>query len=138
MFRENIEMTSTEIKTELKRLEKIGIPEDMAMLIAAAKYNKPELADEVIEGALDEQQQIINEMSEMRPLEVVDTTGIITPILPENIFFVVDDIYRVNKPFQIEGTFDLSLNVADDEKIKITYEEISEDNVNDSNEIPSV
>ena len=116
-------MTSTEIKTELKRLEKIGIPEDMALLIAAARFNKPELAEDVIEGALEEQQQIIKEMSEMKPFVVENTIGTITPIAPENVFYVVDDIYNISKPFQIEGVHDLSLNVPF----------LSEGNVNDSN-----
>jgi hypothetical protein len=131
-------MSSIEIKNEIKKLTKIGLPEDMALLVAAAKYNKPELAEEVMENSMEEQQQIIKEMTHMKPMEIVDTTGSITPILPHNIFYVVDDIYQIKKPLEIEGgTTAQCSTIENDSGIKIFYEEISteisNDNVNDKN-----
>lgn len=46
------------LQNEIKTLVKMGVPEDMAIIIASANMGKPELANSYLEELHDEQKEI--------------------------------------------------------------------------------
>ena len=57
------------LDNEVKQLTKMGMPEDMAFIIACAKIGKPELASELLQEVKDTQDDIAKELANFVPLE---------------------------------------------------------------------
>lgn len=60
------------IKTDIKNLIKMGVPEDMAVMCACAMNNKPELAEDYIEDVIKEQIEIKDFLKEFAKVEEVN------------------------------------------------------------------
>jgi hypothetical protein len=80
------------MKQEIKNLVKIGINEEMATLVAAAKYGNIELASEIVSSIADENQALMEILEEFKPYQPEDTTGyILTKSEDENTIEILDD-----------------------------------------------
>jgi hypothetical protein len=80
------------MKQEIKNLVKMGINEEMATLVAAAKYGNIELASEIVSSISDENQALMEALEEFKPYQPEDTTGIIlTKSEDENTIEILDD-----------------------------------------------
>jgi len=73
-------MSDFKMKQEIKNLIKMGISEEMATLVAAAKYGNLDLASEIVSGIADENEALKEALVDFRPYQPEDTSGaIITP-----------------------------------------------------------
>jgi hypothetical protein len=73
-------MSDFKMKQEIKNLIKMGISEEMATLVAAAKYGNLDLASDIVSGIADENEALKEALVDFRPYQPEDTTGqIITP-----------------------------------------------------------
>jgi hypothetical protein len=73
-------MSDFKMKQEIKNLIKMGISEEMATLVAAAKYGNLDLASEIVSGIADENEALKESLADFKPYQPEDTTGqIITP-----------------------------------------------------------
>jgi hypothetical protein len=73
-------MSDFKMKQEIKNLIKMGISEEMATLVAAAKYGNLDLASEIVSGIADENEALKESLVDFKPYEPEDTSGqIITP-----------------------------------------------------------
>jgi hypothetical protein len=80
------------MKQEIKNLVKMGINEEMATLVAAAKYGNIELASEIVSSISDENQALMEALEEFKPYQPEDNTGIIlTKSEDENTIEILDD-----------------------------------------------
>ena len=85
-------MSDFKMKQEIKNLVKMGINEEMATLVAAAKYGNIELASEIVSSIADENQALMESLEEFKPYQPEDTTGmIITKSEDENTIEILDD-----------------------------------------------
>lgn len=85
-------MSDFKMKQEIKNLVKMGINEEMATLVAAAKYGNIELASEIVSSISDENQALMEALEEFKPYQPEDTTGIIlTKSEDENTIEILDD-----------------------------------------------
>jgi len=73
-------MSDFKMKQEIKNLIKMGISEEIATLVAAAKYGNLDLASEIVGGIADENEALKEALVEFKQYEPEDTSGaIITP-----------------------------------------------------------
>ena len=85
-------MSDFKMKQEIKNLVKMGINEEMATLVAAAKYGNIELASEIVSSIADENQALMESLEEFKPYQPEDTTGsILTKSEDENTIEILDD-----------------------------------------------
>jgi hypothetical protein len=68
-------MSDFKMKQEIKNLMKMGINEEMAILVAATKYGNLDLASEIVSGIADENEALKEALQDFRPFEPMDTTG---------------------------------------------------------------
>lgn len=68
-------MSDFKMKQEIKNLIKMGISEEMATLVAAAKYGNLDLASEIVGGITDENAALKEALEEFKPYEPENTTG---------------------------------------------------------------
>lgn len=85
-------MSDFKMKQEIKNLVKMGINEEMATLVAAAKYGNIELASDIVSSIADENQALMESLEEFKPYQPEDTTGmIITKLEDEHTIEILDD-----------------------------------------------
>lgn len=68
------------MKTEIKKLQAIGISEEFATLIAGAKYGNLEATSGVLNQITEENQDVKQLLEEIgfQPFETMDTSGVAT------------------------------------------------------------
>ena len=64
-------MSKFKINQELQQLIKLGVPEDMALVVACANHKNPNEASDAIEMLKDEQQIIIEQLNNFIPLSQI-------------------------------------------------------------------
>jgi len=94
-------MTDSQIKHEIKNLIKIGLPEDMALLVASAKYNKPELAEDILSEQSEENDILAQSLEFFKPMEIHDPIGEATPVSKENMFYDISEWNGKITPLEI-------------------------------------
>lgn len=141
-------MSDTQIKQEIKNLIKIGLPEDMALLVASAKFNKAELAHDVLMEKAEENDILAQSLEFFKPLEIHDTIGVAIPGHKPDMFCEVSDWNGKITPLEITEhggahptcvTIDCGDGLANGTTIFDTMtallevEKTSEDSINDTN-----
>ena len=90
-------MSDYKIKNEIKKLQAMGISEEFATLVVAAKYGNLEMASGVLDGFTEENQDVKRLIEEVgfKPFEAVDTTGYI--VEPSSSSSVESEIVEDNQ-----------------------------------------
>jgi hypothetical protein len=93
-------MSDYKIKNEIKKLQEIGLNEEFATLVTAAKYGNLDMASNVLEGFTEENQEIKQLLEEVgfKPFEPIDTTGyIVEPSSSSSMEVVIEDNEQDNQ-----------------------------------------
>ena len=94
-------MSDAQIKHEIKNLIKIGLSEDMAMLVASAKFNKPELAEDILSEQSEENDVLAKSLEYFKPMEIHDPIGVAISGLKPNMFCNVSEWNSKITPLEI-------------------------------------
>lgn len=146
-------MTDAEIKHEIKNLIKIGLPEDMALLVASAKFNKTELAHDVLQEQSEENDILAQSLEYFKPMEIHDCNGVLLQGFKPNMFFEVSEWNGKITPLEITEngnthadcvTINCGDGLANGTTIFETMTQVleveksSDDNTNDTHEISDI
>lgn len=94
-------MSDAQIKNEIKNLIKIGLPDDMAMLVASAKFNKPELAKEFLVERSEDNEILEQSLEYFKPMEMHDTIGVAVSGFKPNMFYEISEWNGKMTPLEI-------------------------------------
>ena len=94
-------MSDAQIKNEIKNLIKIGLPDDMALLVASAKFNKPELAEGVLLEQSEENDILAQSLEFFKPMEIHDPIGVAISGFKQNMFCEVSEWNGKITPLEI-------------------------------------
>lgn len=146
-------MSDAQIKHEIKNLIKIGLSEDMAMLVASAKFNKPELADDVLLEQSEENDILAQSLEYFKPMEIHDPIGEAISGFKPNMFCEVSEWDGKITPVEITEHGNthaecVTINCGDGLGNGTTIfetmtaileaEKTSEDSINDTDEIADI
>lgn len=105
------------IQAEVKTLMKIGLPEDLALLSAGAKYGNEDVVNSVLNDLCDEQELIIQAMSGFKPMCPLALEYVPAEIIKHDqtkvLFVEMNPITNEIKPLEIPQQH--VLNTAEDE-----------------------
>lgn len=146
-------MSDAQIKHEIKNLIKIGLPDDMAMLVASAKFNKPELAEDVLMEQSEENDILAQSLEYFKPMEIHDPIGEAISVSKPNMFYEISEWNGKITPLEITEhgnthadcvTINCNDGLANGATIFDTMtalldvEKSSNDIINDKNEIANI
>jgi hypothetical protein len=146
-------MSDAQIKQEIKNLIKIGLPEDMALLVASAKFNKTELAHDVLQEQSEENDILAQSIEYFKPMEIHDLNGVVLHGFKPNMFCEVSDWNGKITPLEITEngganptcvTINCGDGLANGTTIFETMTQVleveksSDDNTNDTHEITDI